>query len=138
MAHIERGANPIELAEFLQAEGVSPADTVFCHMDRATDDLGIHGEICSTGIFLEYDTIYRPKYHDDEREAEITVSILKAGFEDNILMGLDTTRARLRAYGGTPGLNYILETFIPFLEARGVAPEQVQKIFVKNPARAFA
>jgi phosphotriesterase-related protein len=64
--------------------------------------------------------------------------MLDAGFEDNLLIGLDTTRARLRAYGGTPGLSYILDKFIPFLNARGVTPEQVQKFFVYNPARAFA
>ena len=138
MAHIERGANPIELAEFLQAEGIPPSRAVFCHMDRATDDLSIHREICSMGIFLEYDTICRPKYHDDEREAEIIAAMLDAGFEDNLLMGLDTTRARLRSYGGAPGMSYILETFIPFLEARGVTQKQVQKFFVSNPARVFA
>ena len=138
MAHIERGSNPIALAEFLQTEGVPPAKIIFCHMDRAADDLGIHREICSMGIFLEYDTICRPKYHDDGREAEITASMTSAGFEDNILMGLDTTRARLRAYGGAPGLNYILEEFIPFLETRGVTQGQVRKFFVDNPARAFA
>ena len=138
MVHIERGSEPLELAKFLASSGVKLNRAVFCHMDRAADDIEIHKEICRMGIFVEYDTICRPKYHGDKREAEIIASMLDAGFEDSILMGLDTTRARLASYGGAPGLSYILDKFIPFLEGRGVSHEQIRKAFADNPARAFS
>jgi phosphotriesterase-related protein len=138
MVHIERGSDPARLADFLASAGVAAERTIFCHMDRATDDMNIHYEICSRGIYLEYDTICRPKYHDDELEAEITKSLLNAGYEDRLLMGLDVTRARLKSYGGAPGLAYILETFIPFLKKRGVTETQIRKVFCDNPAAAFS
>ena len=138
MVHIERGSDPIGLADFLAASGVSPERTVFCHMDRATDDINAHYAVCARGIYLEYDTICRPKYHDDEREAEITKLILGAGFEDRLTMGLDVTRARLKSYGGTPGLAYIIETFIPLLKKRGVTDAQIRKIFRDNPSEVFS
>lgn len=138
MVHIERGSDPIELADFLASAGVSPERTVFCHMDRAIDDINAHYAVCSRGIYLEYDTICRPKYHDDGREAEIIRLILDAGFEDRLTMGLDATRARLKSYGGTPGLAYIIETFIPLLKKRGVTDAQIRKAFIDNPSAAFS
>jgi phosphotriesterase-related protein len=138
MAHIERGSDPIELADFLAETGVSPERTVFCHMDRATDDINTHYAVCSRGIYLEYDTICRPKYHDDAREAEIIKLILDAGFEDKLTMGLDVTRARLKSYGGTPGLTYIIETFTPLLKKRGVTDTQLRKAFCDNPSTLFS
>jgi phosphotriesterase-related protein len=62
----------------------------------------------------------------------------EAGFAGQLLMSLDTTRARLRAYGGSPGLCHILENFIPLLKHRGLGEEQIRMFFVENPARAFA
>jgi phosphotriesterase-related protein len=138
MVHVERGSDPIELADLLAAQGVSPERTVFCHMDRATDDINVHCAICARGIYLEYDTICRPKYHDDEREAAIIKLLLDAGFEDRLTMGLDVTRARLKNYGGTPGLAYIIETFIPFLRKRGVTDVQIRKAFHDNPSEVFS
>jgi phosphotriesterase-related protein len=138
MVHVERGSDPIELADFLGGLGVSAERVIFCHMDRAVDDIAAHVEICSRGSYLEYDTICRPKYHDDAREAEIIASILDAGFEDSLLMGLDMTRSRLASYGGAPGLRYIIDKFVPFLKGRGVSKEQIKKAFVDNPARVFS
>jgi phosphotriesterase-related protein len=138
MIHVERGSNPLELAGFLDGFGVNPERVVFCHMDRATDDIAVHREICSRGSSLEYDTICRPKYHDDGREAEIIASMLDAGFEDSLLMSLDVTRARLASYGGAPGLCYIIDKFMPFLRDRGVSEGQIRKAFVDNPARVFS
>jgi len=138
MVHVERGSDPLELADFLDGRGVEMSRVIFCHMDRMTPDIGTHREICSRGASLEYDTICRPKYHDDAREAEIITGILEAGFEDHLLMSLDATRARLGAYGGAPGLRYIIGVFIPFLMERGVSREHIRKAFVDNPARVFS
>jgi phosphotriesterase-related protein len=138
MVHIEQGADPIALADYLAASGPGLPRVVFCHMDRAVPDLAVHREICSRGIYLEYDTIGRPKYHDDEREADIALEMLAAGFEDRLLMGLDTTRERLASYGGRPGLTHIIRSFIPLLRRRGVAEGPIRKIFLDNPANFFS
>ncbi|MDR1128878.1 MAG: hypothetical protein LBL20_06160 [Treponema sp.] len=138
MVHVERDAVPTALADFLLKEGLAPARLIFCHLDRAVEDLGVHRELCRRGAYLEYDTIGRPKYYSDKREAEIVLELTEAGFSEQILMALDTTRARLGAYGGSPGLCHILESFIPLLKSRGLTEEHIQMFFVKNPAGAFA
>jgi phosphotriesterase-related protein len=138
MAHIEQGSDPEELAAFLTAAGVPPNRLIFCHLDRAVPDMAVHRELCAQGIYLEYDTIGRPKYHDDEREADIIMEMVRAGYEKQILLSLDTTRARLKSYGGGPGLAYLIENFIPLLLRRALTETQIRLFCVENPARVFA
>jgi phosphotriesterase-related protein len=137
MVHVEPEAAPAALADFLLKQGLVPSRLIFCHVDRAVGDLGVHRELCRRGAYLEYDTIGRPKYHSDEREAEIVLEMTEAGFAGQILMSLDTTRARLASYGGSPGLRHILESFIPLLKSRGLPEEHIRMFFVRNPAGAF-
>ena len=138
MAHIERNTDPRPLAAFLAKQGLSGNRLIFCHLDRAIADINIHKEICHQGIYLECDTIGRPKYHDDEKEASIISELVQAGYEKQILLALDTTKARLAHYGGSPGLSHILKRFIPLLVARGFTDAHIKSFFVENPARVFA
>jgi phosphotriesterase-related protein len=138
MVHVERDADPIALADFLQKEGLAPEQLIFCHLDRAIGDLGVHRELCRRGAYLEYDTIGRPKYHSDEREAEIVLQMTEAGFAGQLLMSLDVTRARLSSYGGSPGLCHLIESFIPLLKSRGLTEDHIRLFFADNPSKAFA
>ena len=135
--HIENGTNPIELDDFLGAQGVASEKRIYCHMDRAVSDIGTHIELCRRGSYMEYDTICRVKYHEDNAEIDIIKKVLDAGFEDSLLLGLDATNKRLKAYGSEFGLDYIKETFIPQMWAAGITPEQTDKFMVQNPAKAF-
>ncbi|MDR1618469.1 MAG: hypothetical protein LBS06_05405 [Treponema sp.] len=137
MVHIEKGSDPLALADFLVRRGLVPERLIFCHLDRAVADIAVHRELCRRGIYLEYDTIGRPKYHDDEHEARIILDMVRDGYAGQLLMSLDTTRARLSSYGGRPGLVHILARFIPLLRRRGVPEAQIQAFFRENPARAF-
>ena len=138
MVHIERGTDPRPLAAFLLKQGMAPARLIFCHLDRAVADMSVHKEICEQGIYLEYDTISRPKYHDDEKEASIIAELVKAGFEKQLLLSLDVTRSRLKSYGGAPGLCHILDSFIPLLLKRGLTEAHIRDFFIDNPARVFS
>jgi len=138
MAHIEIDSDPRRLADFLVKLGLPPDRIIFCHLDRAVADIRVHKEICEQGIYLEYDTICHPKYHDDEKEAGIILELVEAGYEKQLLMSLDTTRSRLASYGGVPGLAYILNVFIPLLLSKGLTETQIKSFFVENPARVFA
>lgn len=138
MVHIEKDSDPVGLADFLLCEGVEPEKVIFCHMDRSVGDIAVHKELCARGITMEYDTVARPKYHDDARETAIVTEMLESGYEDRILMSLDTTRARLKSYGGGMGLDYMLTSFIPRLREAGITGEALEKIFRVNPARIFS
>jgi phosphotriesterase-related protein len=137
MAHVEAGSDPAELADFLEKAGLSPDRIILCHLDRAVPDTAVHRDLCRRGIYLEYDTIGRLKYHDDSRELDIIGELLDAGYGNRLLLSLDTTKARLRSYGGKPGLTHIIEVFIPLMQKTGISGEEIRRFFVENPARVF-
>lgn len=138
MVHIEEASDPLKLLDFLMEQGLRAERMIFCHMDRAIESLSVHEELLKKGIFLEYDTIGRFKYHSDEREVEIFRHMLDRGYEDRLLFSLDTTRARLKTY--TPdaiGLDYLLKRFVPMMLSSGITRQQVDKISNANFIRAF-
>jgi len=137
LCHTERGAGALELVRFMDGLGVKRERLILCHLDRRADNPGFHQEVAATGVYLEYDTIGRPKYHDDQEEIRLISEMVETGFEDRLLLGLDTTRARLKAYGGRIGLDYLLTVFLPRLAAEGLSGSILTKLVRTNPARAF-
>lgn len=138
MVHVENGYRPERYLELLIKKGVKPGQMIFCHMDRACPDLGVHKAFAGAGVFLEYDTIAREKYHSDKKELEIFCEMIDAGFEDSLLFSLDTTRQRLKSYHGEVGLDYILLTFLEKMRNSGIPQSIIDKISIDNPSRAFA
>lgn len=138
MVHIEPGSSPMELVSFLEKRGVSPGRVYFCHMDRACGDWEVFRQVLACGVSLEFDTVGRFLYHSDEEELELIKKVLAEG-EDQLLLSLDTTRARLKSYcKDAVGLTYILENFLPMMRREGILPIQLRKIFVENPGRILA
>ncbi|MFV0529104.1 MAG: phosphotriesterase [Lachnospiraceae bacterium] len=136
--HIESGSDPLSLLDFLEIHKVPMQRIILCHMDRAIADTGIHREALKRGCFLEFDTIGRFKYHSDLYEAGLFAEHMQAGFEDQLLFSLDTTRQRMKAYDPSAiGLDYILTTFLPILQAHGITPAQIKKIAHDNCVRIF-
>jgi phosphotriesterase-related protein len=61
-----------------------------------------------------------------------------AGHGSKMLLGLDLgQRDYFSAYGGGPGLAYLMEVFVPRLRKR-IGNAAVDAILVANAARAFA
>ena len=136
--HTERGRGAVEAVKLCERAGLSPARVAVCHADRQADDLRPHEEIARTGAFLEYDTIARGRYHDDAAEARLICHMLDRGYEERLLLSLDTTAARLRGYDpAAPGLDYLLREFLPYLGAAGVPCETIRGMMVNNPLRIF-
>lgn len=92
------------------------------------------------GVYLEFDTVARPKYHSDGYEIKLIQTVCDAGFSDRLLLGLDTTRQRLRSYGdpSAPGLDYIITRFIPQLIGSGIPAGTVDMFMKHNPAGALS
>jgi phosphotriesterase-related protein len=134
--HIDNGCDPLVLDDFLSSHDVENSKRIYCHLDRAVSDIGVHIELLKRGAYVEYDTIHRLKYHSDIDEIAIMKQIIAAGFEDKILLGLDSTRARFVSYGGTPGLDYIKNKFIALMEQEGISGSL--SFMRENPAKAFA
>lgn len=138
MVHIEQGADPEALLDFLLAEGV-PADRImFCHMDRAVEPLPFYTRVLEKGIYLEFDTIGRFHYHGDEEEAVLIGQLADLGYGDRLLISLDTTRSRLKSYNPDGvGLTYILHTFLGILRDHGISEEQITNLTHTNCIRLF-
>ena len=108
-----------------------------CHVDRQATDYSVHEAVARTGAYLEYDTVARYKYHDDESEVALIRHMLSLGCGSRLLISLDTTAARLRRYGGAPGMDYILRSFLPMLARAGVSGSEIHDITHSNPRRLF-
>ena len=135
--HCEAGTGALEQIRVLTDAGVPVERISLSHVDKVVDR-GYHRELLSTGASAVYDQAFRW----GERENG-TLLLLEAavadGHADQVMLGMDAARqGYYRAFGGAPGLPFLLTTFSEDLEARGIGPEIRRRFFVDNPARAFA
>ena len=138
LSHTEMGKGALEQIKLFTDHKVPVDSIIICHLDRVLTDTDHLMEVASTGVYLELDTIGRFKYHSDDDEARFILSLLEHGFDDRILLGLDTTRERMKSYGGAIGLDYLHESFFPLLRSYGVSDSHIYKFTVSNPAKAFS
>jgi 5-phospho-D-xylono-1,4-lactonase len=69
---------------------------------------------------------------------DLLAALVEAGHADRLLLGGDTTTAAARAStGGGPGMPYLLRVLRPRI-VRDLGEAVAEKIFMANPARAFA
>lgn len=138
MTHTELGYGALDQIKFFEYYNIPPEQLIICHLERKVENLDYMLHVASTGVFMELDTIGRYKYHSDEDEVKIIKKLIQEGYENQLLLSLDTTRKRMKSYGGEIGLTYILQTFIPLLLENGVTKDCIKKMMVDNPARAFS
>ena len=135
--HTEHGTMGLAIVERLRGLGVQPASIVLAHLDRNPDQ-GEHAETAATGAWLQFDGPGRTKYWPDSTIVRLIADLAERGLGGQMLLGGDTgRRSMLRSYGGGPGMDYVFARFKPRLE-RELGSELADKIFVGNPARAFA
>jgi 5-phospho-D-xylono-1,4-lactonase len=137
LVHTEIGTCAHQIVDLLVREGVRPNRIILAHLDR-NPDLELHTEVAARGVMLEYDTPGRIKYRPDSQLLDLIDGMVEAGHSDRLLLGLDLgQRDYFRAYGGGPGLGYMMETFVPRLRKRVGFPAD-EMILVDNAANAFA
>jgi phosphotriesterase-related protein len=135
--HTELGTMGLAIVEHLARLGVPPASVVLAHVDRNPDP-GEHAETAATGAWLQLDGPGRAKYWPDSTVLQLVSDLADMGFSEQMLLGGDTGRSSMmRSYGGGPGLDYVFARFKPRLE-RQLGTALSERIFVSNPARAFA
>ncbi len=137
LTHCEGGTGAVEQLRLLSDEGVPPGHVVLSHVDKVVDT-GYHLELLEAGAVLEYDQAFRWGDRDNGTLA-LLEAVVAAGHADGIVLGMDAARqGYYRAYGGAPGLAYLVTTFAQHMEARGLGADVRHRLFVENPARAFA
>ena len=136
MVHFDPEADALDLVAYLAERNISPERLIFCHLDRARYDIQYHKELAQAGVYLEYDTIHREKYHSDEHEAMLIEAMVNEGYASKLLLGLDTTNQRLKNYGAPFGLDDILTRFSAMLAER-IGQQAVELMMISNPASAL-
>ena len=137
LVHTEIGTCAHAIVDLLVREGVRPERIILAHLDR-NPDFELHSEVAARGVMLEYDTPGRIKYRPDSQLIDLMEAMAGAGHGGRMLLGLDLgQRDYFRAYGGGPGLPYLMEEFVPRLRRR-IGEPAVDAILVANAAQAFA
>jgi 5-phospho-D-xylono-1,4-lactonase len=135
--HCEAGTGALEGIRLLTDAGVPAANISVSHVDKVVDRT-YHREILSTGAFAVYDQGFRwgERENGTLRLLEWAVA---DGLDGQLMLGMDAARqGYYRAFGGTPGLDWLLRRFSAEMEARGIGQQVRHALFVDNPARAFA
>lgn len=137
LTHTEEGTLGLEQVETLRALGVDLRHVCLSHLDRVADP-GYHRAILASGVRVEYDRAFRWKPGEGNPTRDLVLALLPE-FPDQIMLGMDAARrAYWRAYGGGPGLGFLLETFAPELRAAGLRTDDLERIFVRTPAATYA
>jgi 5-phospho-D-xylono-1,4-lactonase len=137
LTHCEGGTGALEQVRLLIDHGVPAGHIVLSHIDKVTDP-GYHAELLATGAFGEYDQAFRWADGPD-RTLELLEAMIATGLGEQIVVGMDAARqGYYRAYGGSPGLTYLLDEFSRAMTGRGLGQDVWRAIFIENPARAFA
>jgi len=138
LTHTEQGTGALEQVRLFQNLGVSLGHVVISHTDRLPDP-AYHKEILSSGAVLEYDSAFRWGPEAGNPTLDLVVAMFDAGFGSQIVLGMDAARRKYwKAYDGSPGLAFLLRDFVPQLKKAGLSDNDIENIFVHNPARCYA
>ena len=100
--------------------------------------LDLERPVLARGAFLQIDHVGFDAYQPDDRRADHVARLVADGFVDQLLISSDVCmRSHLRLYGGK-GYDHVLRVFVPMLRERGVSDDDIRRIMVDNPRRAFA
>ena len=139
--HTMAGSEALHQIAIFQEEGVDPQRVIVSHVDL--DHVEHIKMIAEHGAFLGLDTIGKPRYRDeyrltgDEIRLEVLFAMVEAGFEDQIVLSHDISRAKYLHSNGGHGYDHLLGTFVPRLRER-LPEETIEKFLIHNPRRALA
>lgn len=138
LTHTEQGLGALEQVRVFEDLGASLDHVVLSHTDKKPE-IGYHKEILGTGVTLEYDSAFRWPEGAGNPTLELVLAMFKEGFGKHIVLGMDAARRRYwRAYGGQPGMAYLLKEFVPLLRASGLSQSDIDLIFIHNPQQCYS
>jgi phosphotriesterase-related protein len=137
LTHCEAGTGGLEQIRLLTDLGVALEHVALSHVDKVVDR-GYHRELLSSGAFAEYDGSFR---WGDRPNGTVQLIdwMFEDGHDDRIVLGMDAARqGYYHAYGGQPGLAWLLDGFTRLLDDAGIDAAARDRMFVANPAVVFA
>ncbi|HEY60314.1 MAG TPA: phosphotriesterase-related protein [Anaerolineae bacterium] len=135
VTHCTGGTMGLEQLNVFEKEGVDLSHVSIGHCDLNPDPW-IAEEIAKRGTFVAYDSVGKAKYHPDSQRVEVLRTLVDAGYEQNILLGMDIGRqsdCKVK-YGGL-GHGWLLTNFVPRLISEGFSQQVINEFLVENPKR---
>ncbi|GAB2555352.1 phosphotriesterase family protein [Spirosoma areae] len=136
LTHTNAGRQAIAQAELFAKLGADLRHVVISHMDR-NPDVAYHRDLLKTGVRVEFDSAFRWKNGEENGTYRLLEALLP-DFPDQITAGMDAARTTYwQAYGGSPGLTYLLTTFRSELSQRGLG-DYWNRLMIDNPAALYS
>jgi len=136
LTHCEQGTGALEQVRVLATHGAHLGHVALSHVDKVVDR-GFQRELFATGVVVEYDQGFRWK---DAPNGTLQLLEWAAadGHLDQVVLGMDAARQGYwSAYGGAPGMTFLLGAFADAMRQRGLGDAEQQLLFVANPARVY-
>ncbi len=134
LTHTNFGKLALEQAQLFTKLGADLNHVVISHVDRNLD-VSYHCKVLDTGVKVEYDSAFRwkkPPNHTYELLKELLPK-----YPQQITLGMDMAKNTYwQSYGGTPGLNFLLENIPSFLKKYALE-KYLKNIFIDNPKELF-
>jgi phosphotriesterase-related protein len=127
--------------DILEEAGLDLDRFIWVHA-QTEPDIAILKEAARRGAYVELDAIGAP-YQSQSELLETTMALIESGFADHLLLSHDAGWYDPARPDGVPEQGYrgymaLTSDFLPALRKRGVTEDQLQRITVQNPVRAFA
>ena len=140
-------AAPFEILDILAEAGADLGRVIMGHLDRTVYDEDTLLRLAKRGSYLEYDLFgwetsnYSLSDRDmisDAQRITYIQRLIAEGHTDQIVVAQDIfSKHRLATYGGH-GYHHVVENIMPRMRKRGIAENDIESIYVKNPARVLA
>ena len=136
LTHTNKGKHAIAQANLFFKLGADLQHVVLSHVDKCKD-LAYHKDLMQTGVYVEYDSHFRWKSGEENFTYKLLEQLLP-DYAHRIVLGMDMARNTYwKAYGGQPGLNFLLTTFKNDLEKMGLI-EYYDQMFFQNPQQLYS
>jgi phosphotriesterase-related protein len=136
LTHTENGRGAVQQVELLHQLGVNLQHVCLSHTDRQPDT-GYHRQFLESGVKVEFDSAFRWKGTEQNPTLELLLA-LYPDYPGQIMLGMDAARSSYwKSHGGSPGLNFLIDDFVPQLLQRDLSHADVERIFVTNPSMTY-
>jgi phosphotriesterase-related protein len=131
------GKSALEQLDILEDVGVDPKHVVIGHLTNLVDpNTEVHRAICRRGAFVGFDRQGGP---NDDPVVPIVMSLIDAGYADNLLFSSDFANAsQLKRNNKELGYAKTLTVFVPKVKKAGASDEVLRQIMNDNPRRFLA
>ena len=136
LTHTNFGRQALEQALLFKKLGAKLEHVVLSHVDRAKD-VDYNRSVLDLGVRIEYDSVFRWKKDEPNYSLQLLEQLLP-DYANQIVIGMDMAKnSYWTSYGGSPGLNYLIDTIPDFLNSKGLE-EHYQKLFFENPKSLYS